>query len=486
MAKFTRRASRTRALVALVTFSALAWAPAGAFAALTTVRATWSVDQTKHGLRVRASGPLKLRVNAAAGTFTCFCTGKARIRGTTRIEGHKVGVRGTSTIVATRCSGTLRAGALVGSVRFKQKTSAVYTVKVGGQTKRKRMGQTKPFVAKLRGHLSLGWAGSGTITDDEGVVWRWTTAQRGQTLPPPGEGKRPPDHALPPPKRVADPPPRRKLGEGKSEADHKRDLARKRNREARDRREARRRADARRQERDKGPAFEPDVPLRKQVERARSPEAKTKLVRDYVDHSRKQTDRAVRKEDATLRDAKDRKAFNKALDKDANQLGDDVQGKLDEAKQAVVDKVSDKGWQWAKSKSGTLKKAERTLDRLKQSKLGKAAGAAGQVANKVKETYDKAKAVVDEIKQVKESIDRVNRKVKSGQISKDRGKVLKGGTILGKTLSKVLGWLPVFGKTASKVTDKTFGAAMRAGEKIATHYTKTDCCINDPLADCCL
>ncbi|MCO4761813.1 MAG: hypothetical protein KC502_09930 [Myxococcales bacterium] len=441
-----------------------------------TLRGSFTYRGNKRGLRLRASGPLKLRINEHAGTFTCFCSGNSTVVGNTRIEGHKVHVKGRSRVNATRCSGRIVDGRLRGKLRFTHKGKATYTVKVpvGGvlRTKRKVMRINKPFIAKIDGLVSLNSGGSGTIVDDEREVWQWRVSAAGQRIEEPRRAMDPP-----PPK-----PTKRKLT-GKTPEQHRADEARRRNQKAaeKSRQQTERRDKKHRKKRRNQAKRKEQRKLGDRLKDAASPAEKKKIVKDFLSNKKRKTDKKVSKLDRRLKDAKDKRDFNKELDKSANQLGDDIKGKLDEGKKKIVDQMQKKGWGWVKKNSKTARKLDRGAKRLSDSKLGKGAKFAG----KVKEKFDKAKEVYDEVKKVKKTIDGINAKVKSGAISKGRGKVLKGGTILGKALSKVTAFVPVVGKAASKVTDMTFAAALKIGNLLSTYYTTTDCCTDRPEADCC-
>ncbi|MEM3372617.1 MAG: hypothetical protein QXF76_00165 [Candidatus Anstonellales archaeon] len=114
--------------------------------------------------------------------------------------------------------------------------------------------------------------------------------------------------------------------------------------------------------------------------------------------------------------------------------------------------------------------------------LGDEAGKGVKAVATGKEIYDYGKDTLE----AKEAIDKVNKKISENKISENRGNLLKVGYGLGKAVKWVASKVPIIGDTAGTVADESFKTSMKFGEKLAEHATKTDKCIEDPLADDCI
>lgn len=115
--------------------------------------------------------------------------------------------------------------------------------------------------------------------------------------------------------------------------------------------------------------------------------------------------------------------------------------------------------------------------------------AAGEEAPKGTGALDTAGKITEGIKdagELSDSFKSVNDKVKTGTITEGQGKLLKVGYGLGKAIKWTAKNVPIVGDAVGDVADGSFGAGMKAGEKIAEHTTKTNKCIDDPLSDECV
>lgn len=213
---------------------------------------------------------------------------------------------------------------------------------------------------------------------------------------------------------------------------------------------------------------------------------KAEIVKEFLKQREARDARTLAEQQKLLDAIKAQHAKNKELDDLANTIKSDT---YDKAKDAVTDAASDA----AKEKMKDL--ATGWIDKNAPPKakeaLGKASAAYGKAKEKMdklgekfdkaKGYYDKVKGVYDEVKDVTDKIDRIQDKVSQGKIDEKRGKVLKGGVLLGKGLEHATSYIPVLGDTASKVTKETFGVAISVAEKKAERSTKLDDCFTDPL-----
>ena len=80
----------------------------------------------------------------------------------------------------------------------------------------------------------------------------------------------------------------------------------------------------------------------------------------------------------------------------------------------------------------------------------------------------------------KQAIDKINDKLKKGEISTGRAKVLKGAVILGSGLEELVGKVPVVGKAAGWLVGKVWGTTMKLNGVKAERSTKLEAIFEDP------
>jgi len=98
---------------------------------------------------------------------------------------------------------------------------------------------------------------------------------------------------------------------------------------------------------------------------------------------------------------------------------------------------------------------------------------------------NKLKELVGDIREVQKTFEGVDKEVQSGGYNANRGNMVKGTAVLGKTLKIVVDKLPVVGSAASEVVDKTFGTVVDLAVKRAKTGNRWDCCAAEPDSDCC-
>ncbi len=97
----------------------------------------------------------------------------------------------------------------------------------------------------------------------------------------------------------------------------------------------------------------------------------------------------------------------------------------------------------------------------------------------------KLKEMVGDIQEVRQTFEGVDKDVKNGVYNANRGQMLKGTAVLGKTLKVVVDKLPIVGSAGSEIVDKTFGTVLKVATARAKLGTRWDCCTADPESDCC-
>ena len=97
----------------------------------------------------------------------------------------------------------------------------------------------------------------------------------------------------------------------------------------------------------------------------------------------------------------------------------------------------------------------------------------------------KLKEAISDIQDVQKTFEGVDKDVKNGAYNAERGRMLKGTAVLGKTLKIVVDKLPVVGSAGSEIVDKTFGVVVKVATERAKTGTRWDCCYADPAGDCC-
>lgn len=476
----------------------VATAGAAHAAPVTVLKGSVLLKTNDKGVDVRANGPLELRLNASAGTFSCVCSTTASMLGTTRMDGDRVHVRSNSKAATKQCSGTWRGGALSGNMRFSHRGKAVFTELSGPGAKPAGGGEaiaiTADFTAKISGTVSADKGGSGTITDDDGLVWRWSVQG---AEPPSGDESGAKDTARKPKgdpsigaglgvKPAKDKPARLQALKFDKRLTESFGLGGAKAPQAKEAPKEDVKADP--------PADRPEPKTREglldELKKSGGDASRKKaMLTKFLELTRARTDEKVKALDKQMRETVAGRAFVDEVHRDAAKLADGAQRRPDRERKQAIERLQKKGWGWVDRGGGRKSGGTGSPKLPKLASAGDAMARATALADKAAaKTADKGSTgveLLDEIKQVRETVTRINDKVKSGEISKDRGKLLKGGTYLGKALSKIVSWLPVFGSTASKVTDQSFGAAMKAGETVAAHYTLTDCCIEDALGGCC-
>lgn len=487
-----------RAAVLTVSLCAL-WATSARANTPMRYSGPYQLSGSFQGLSVKGSGTLILRVDARSGALSCTLSGSATQRGQQTYQGVVVQMSGRSTMRSTACSGRVdpAGGRVEGAVTIREQGQVTMTARVPDEEGRlQNKTQTEPggqtITVRLTGRLDAA-AGHGSLVDQQRNAWTWRVRrspdgasggatpapgaqQRQGGSPRPGPTAAPPKPAGTAPDRAAaHKPPPVAAGPG---AD----------RPAPPGAPVTPRPSV--QPTQPQAAAQPGAPLSTkqaaQVEEAarkgerlasvldkiQQPEARKEATQRFVDTRRAEVDAGLRKADKQLKKASAEKSTTGALQQVIETAVDKAKGPLTEKAAEKVDGVLARGWGWLKGKFGGEAKAP--------SGPGPVSSAV-KVLGKVQDIGEK----VGEVVKVKQSIDKLTEQVKKGEISEDRGKVLKGGTLLGKALAKVAGYIPIFGSTASKVTDETFGVALKAGNKLARHYTTTDCCVRDPLAECC-
>ncbi len=466
----TRQRRLRRLLVAVAGVCLL---PSAADAA--THSGSVQMSGTTQGLRVKMSGTLRIKTNPQKGSFTCTMGGTSTQRGSQSHQGVSVKISGRSRIKATACRGSfdVATGRLRGKMTLRERGKVTMTARVPDeegkmQTRRQTEDGGQTFDVALHGRIADG-SGHGSANDKRGGSWSWRVSEVGggagiaPARPPKAGPTAPPTAARNPAKAAARGP--AKEAARKPPADPAKGSARK---PASSGKPTTATPEKRAEE-----AVRKGKPLRTALKGISDPGKRKKATRTFLQAKRAKVDRALRKSDKALKRARSKKKVTTPLKAAAKALAKAPNGPLKAAQAKKVDGAFKRGWGWLKSKF-----------------TGKAAASGGGKSlarvKKVVSGVQGIKEKVDQVVKIKRSIDKLNAQVKSGEISKDRGKVLKGGTLLGKALSKVVSYLPVFGKTASKVTQESFGVALKAGNKLAKHYTKTDCCIATPMADCCM
>ncbi|MBN1941319.1 MAG: hypothetical protein JW772_04000 [Candidatus Diapherotrites archaeon] len=104
---------------------------------------------------------------------------------------------------------------------------------------------------------------------------------------------------------------------------------------------------------------------------------------------------------------------------------------------------------------------------------------------KSRSRYNDAVSIFGKINSAIKINNQVNGLVDAKLMSKDRARILKGGTWLGKFISFVASKLPVFGSAADKITEKTFDTSMKAFQGVAVATTYEEICYKDAMSKEC-
>ena len=166
--------------------------------------------------------------------------------------------------------------------------------------------------------------------------------------------------------------------------------------------------------------------------------------------------------DQALQDQKAHKAFTDSLDESA------AKGAVDGLKAAlehgasVLDEALKKNKWDENAPPGTASKVWSTLDKL-----------------------NKLKDLISDIREVQSTMAGVDKDVKAGAYNENRGRMVKGTAVLGKTIKIVIDKLPIVGSAASEVVDKTFGTVVHLANERAKTGNRWDCCVADQASDCC-
>ncbi len=131
-----------------------------------------------------------------------------------------------------------------------------------------------------------------------------------------------------------------------------------------------------------------------------------------------------------------------------------------------------------------LELAAKLIDQAQKGASGEGPGA----ATKTFETLDKlnkVKELISDLREVRDSMAKVDADVKAGKYNENRGNILKGTAVLGKTIKVVVDKVPVVGWAGGEVVDKTFGTVIKVATTRAETGTRWDCCYADPASDCC-
>jgi len=209
-------------------------------------------------------------------------------------------------------------------------------------------------------------------------------------------------------------------------------------------------------------------------------EVKSEIRREFIKWRSENPEKDIDAYVKRLEAIKEEKEFVKRMDDQANELVDSLKEKVgeyaDEQKEAAINAFTEKGWSWAKEKSGDdLKRNLERMEALKE-KYDKASEKYAEMTEKI----DKIKKVYEEVKGVYTKVDSYNKLVAEGKIDQGQAKVLKGAVLLGKGLEYATSYVPIFGSTISKVTAGTFEATIKLATSRAQRSTKLNACIEDP------
>lgn len=210
-------------------------------------------------------------------------------------------------------------------------------------------------------------------------------------------------------------------------------------------------------------------------------DVKSLVAKEYNDYKTKNPDADIITMMEKMKAIADKQEAIKKIDEDANELVDTVKEQMVELAQqgqdAMTDAMKEKASEWIQKNGGeNLKRSLKNLEWMKEKY--DTASAEYQAIN---EKYEKLKATYDQIMGIYNKMDSFDTLVAQWKLTADKAKVLKWAVLLQNGLTTVTEYVPVFGSTISKVTDATFGTAIKVAEERAKRTTALDKCINDPL-----
>lgn len=382
---------------------------------------TWTQKRGQFGAVI--PGQLKLRILPGAGTFTCFVQGQGRLEGQLKVGPSVTRIDGSVSMAASSCSGTWNrsTGALAGTAQLHVKTSGKTEVDIRAEGASQH--HVQPIDADSTDALIL----SGHVEANSGNGTARYVKGGAFDWSVAREGSAagtPPDTPAPPPP----PPPQslsQKLGQALTQA-----LS-------------------------QPPAVPP--PPGTPPKKAHTPATQADL-----DKLSAEKQRLKAQLDAALQAEQDHKAMADSLDEAASKGAIDGLKAALEHSAAVLDEALKKNKWDENAPPGPASKAWSTLDKL----------------NKLKE-------LVSDVREVSKTFEGVDKEVKNGAYNANRGQMIKGTAVLGKTIKIVVDKLPVVGSSASEVVDKTFGVVVKVATARAKTGTRWDCCTADPESDCC-
>jgi hypothetical protein len=210
-------------------------------------------------------------------------------------------------------------------------------------------------------------------------------------------------------------------------------------------------------------------------------EVKVSIAKEYNDYKKNNPDMDIITMMDKMKAISDRQQTLKEIDEDANQLVDAVKEQMMELAQqgqdAMTDAMKEKASEWIKENGwDSMKWSLQNLEWMKE-KYDKAS-AEYQAIN---EKYEKLKATYDKVMGIYTQMDSFDTLVAQGKLTADKAKGTQRSSLLQNGLTAVTEYVPVFGSTVSKVTDATFGTAIKVAEERAKRTTALDKCIEDPL-----